>query len=263
MNKAAPREPRPPRRDSGEIKYHGTAACLALWKHRPHDIIRLYVQENRVGEFGELLKWAARARKAYHLVGPADLERLTESVHHQGICILAREKPQPSLDDLKQELTTRRGPSLLVYLDAVENPHNLGAIVRTCAHFGVHYLLGKAGQLPRLSPSAIRIAEGGAETVNLVSVRNPEQALSQLQSLGFGLIGTAVGGRSRSLYRFGFPERSLLIMGAEVEGMSEQMRGKAEQIISIPGSGLVDSLNVSVAFGVLAGEYYRQHQSGG
>lgn len=251
--------PATPRRRSGEIKYHGEAACRALWKHRPHDIIRLYVQESRVGDFGELLKWAARARKAYHLVGPTDLEKLTETVHHQGICILAREAPRRGFDDLRPELERRRGPILLGYLDGVENPHNIGALLRTCAHFGIHHLLGQRGQLPRLSPSAIRIAEGGAEVVEMVDTATPAQTLAALKRQDFRVVATRVGGTARSLYRFAFPERSVLILGSEVAGISAPLAALADDTIHVPGTGLVESLNVSVAFGVIAGEYYRQH----
>src|SRR3569623_1613094 len=75
-----------------ELKYYGTASCLALWQRRPHDVIRIYLEQERVPQFAAVLKWAAAQRKAYHIVSAADLERLTESIHHQGVCVLAREQ---------------------------------------------------------------------------------------------------------------------------------------------------------------------------
>lgn len=251
----APVSEETPRR---ELKYYGIAACQALWERRPHDIIRVYLEEPLIPKFTPLLRWAAAKRKAYHIVPAEDLERLTESIHHQGVCILARERSPLEFNDLLGLLREDQGRQLLVYLDGVENPHNLGAIVRTCAHFGVRFILGAEGRLPRLSGAACRVAEGGAEQVALVQLRHPARQLRQLQEQGFQLLGTTVG-HGASLYQHSFAPRSLLILGAEGEGVSRALSDMAAQVIKIPGSGQVESLNVSVACGVCLGEYYRQH----
>ncbi len=242
--------------DRRELKYYGVAACQALWRKRPEDVIRIYVTEENLKTFSPLLKWAAVQRKAYHVVNDDDLQRLTESTHHQGICLLALEPPMVGFNQLKKYLATGRQPQMLVYLDGVENPHNFGAIVRTCAHFGFQFILGEQGKMPRLSPSACRVAEGGAESVAPVYISNRDRALEDLRQLGFKLITTAA--RGESLYRYRFPERVLLVMGAEVTGVSQAMIKRADTVLAIPGSGHVESLNVSVAFAVLAGEYARQ-----
>ena len=240
-----------------ELKYYGVAACLALWQRRPHDIIRVYLEEALIPQFSEVLRWAAAKRKAYHIVGPDDLERLTESIHHQGVCILARERSMLEYSDLQGLLKEQSGPQLLVYLDGVENPHNLGAIVRSCAHFGVRFILGADGRLPKLSPAACRVAEGGAEQVGLVRLRHPLKQLRDLQQHGYQLVATA-GGRGTSLYQHHFAPHSLLVMGAETQGVSSSLFDTATGIIRIPGTGQVESLNVSVAFALCAGEFYRQ-----
>jgi len=251
--------PEPARR---ELKYYGIAACLALWEQRPHDIIRIYLEEALIPKFTPLLRWASGKRKAYHLVESEDLERLTDSIHHQGICILARERSPLEFSDLLGLLREDQGRQLLVYLDGVENPYNLGAIVRSCAHFGVRFILGAEGRLPRLSGAACRVAEGGAEQIGMVLLRHPTRQLRQLQELGFQLLATA-GGRGESLYRHDFAPRSLLVMGAEQHGISASVFDLAQQAIKIPGSGQVESLNVSVAFALCAGEYYRQQLAKG
>lgn len=260
----AVREPKPsntpaesPRR---ELKYYGIAACQALWERRPHDIVRVYLEEPLIPKFTELLRWVAAKRKAYHIVASDDLERLTESIHHQGICILARERSPLEFSDLQGLLHEDQGKQLLVYLDGVENPHNFGAIVRSCAHFGVRFILGAEGRLPKLSGAACRVAEGGAEQVALVLLRQPARQLHQLQEMGFQTVATA-GGRGGSLYQHSFAPRTLLIMGAEQVGVSGALFDVARQVLKIPGSGGVESLNVSVAFGVCAGEYYRQQNT--
>ena len=241
-----------------ELKYYGIAACRALWEQRPHDIIRVYLEEPLIPKFTPLLRWAATKRKAYHVVAADDLERLTDSIHHQGICILARERSALEFEDLLGLIREDQGRQLLVYLDGVENPHNLGAIVRSCAHFGVRFILGAEGRLPKLAGAACRVAEGGAEQVATVLLRHPVRQLQQLQELGFQSVATA-GGRGSSLYQHDFLSRTLLILGAEGTGISGTIFEQAQRVLRIPGSGAVESLNVSVAFAVCAGEYYRQH----
>ncbi|MDH5301760.1 MAG: rRNA methyltransferase [Gammaproteobacteria bacterium] len=243
-----------------EIKYYGLAACLALWRARPQDVIRIYLSEDNLKPLGDLLKWAAAQRRAYHIVGDDELECLTDSIHHQGVCLLANEPAAMGYKQFKETLEKQRGPMLLAYLDGVENPHNLGAIVRTCAHLGVDYLLGESGRLPRLSASACRVAEGGAEQVKLIHLLHRDKALADLKKLGFKLLVTAADGKS--IYSQPYPQRTVLVMGAEQTGVSADMRNFADGKISVPGTGRVESLNVSVAFAILAAEFQRQ-QSGG
>ena len=240
-----------------ELKYYGSAACLALWQRRQHDVIRIYVDEERVAQFAAMLKWAAAQRRAYHVVGDADLERLTDSIHHQGICVLAREQITLSFQEWLPLLRQEGEPQLLLYLDGVENPHNLGALLRTCAHFGIRYVLGAAEHLPKLSPSACRVAEGGAEEVMLVRLPQAARQLRQLQDYGYQLLGTHVH-QGKSIYAHSFGARSIVVLGGEVGGMGAALTKSADEILTVPGSGRVESLNVSVAFGVIAGEYARQ-----
>lgn len=258
QKKAPPRPIESSRKPAArEIKYYGTAACRALWQQRPDDVIRIYIDQALIKQFADLLKWAAAHRKAYHIVTGEELEKITESVHHQGICLLARDKPQIHFPLLLKNLKAEQQPQLLVYLDGVENPHNLGAIVRSCAHFGIRYILGETGKLPRLSPSACRVAEGGAEFVELVALDKPLEHLKQLQRLGFTLLATAMQ-RGHDLYHYDFPDNTVLIFGAEEHGVSQAMFKAADATLHIPGSGHVESLNVSVAFALIAGEHYRQ-----
>jgi TrmH RNA methyltransferase len=241
-----------------ELKYYGVAACLALWQKRPDDIVRIYVTQERLKSYSALLKWAAATHRAYHIVSDADLERLTESIHHQGICLLALEPESLNFIQLKQRLSQGSDALLIGYLDGVENPHNLGAIVRTCAHFGIEYLLGETGQMPRLSPSACRVAEGGAEHVQLIAVNDRIRAINELKKLGFAVLTTAADGSP--VYNQPLPKRTLLVMGAEQTGVSQPLYKLADVNIKIPGSGQVESLNVSVAFAIIAAEFIRQQR---
>lgn len=241
-----------------ELKYYGSAACLALWRQRPHDLVRIYLEERCIPQFAPMLQWAAAKRRAYHLVSGEDLERLTQSIHHQGICVLAREQVGLRFEEWLPRLHREEAPSLLVYLDGVENPHNLGAILRTCAHFGVRYVLGMEGRLPNFSPAACRVAEGGAEQVLPVLLRRAVRQLRELQQQGYELIATTAG-QGGDLYRHALRRSTIIMMGNEGEGIHPHLLEAADHRLRIPGSGRVESLNVSVAFGIIAGEYHRQH----
>jgi TrmH RNA methyltransferase len=260
--KRKPQTPKqPPAGERKELKYYGTAACLALWRRRPQDVIRIYLEERSIPEFSAMLKWAAAKRRAYHVVAAEDLERLTQSVHHQGVCLLAKEHSALSFEEWLPLIRDETAPQLLVYSDGVENPHNLGAILRSCAHFGIRFVLGMENRLPKLSPSACRVAEGGAEEVMLVHLRQPSRQLSQLRDQGFELLATAAD-KGASLFEHPLRAKTLVILGSEGEGIAPALLQSADKIIHIPGSGEVESLNVSVAFGVIAGEYYRRRSQG-
>ncbi|MBI5272770.1 MAG: tRNA/rRNA methyltransferase [Chlamydiia bacterium] len=223
---------------------------------RPHDIIRVYLDEERVGLFSPLLKWCASQKKAYHIIPHAEIEKVSGSVHHEGVCLLAKDLPPLSSQTFLASLA--RGSACLIFLDGVENPHNLGSIVRTAAHFGVPYILGE--NLPSLPPSACRIAKGGAERVRLVSLSNPIETLRKLQSQGFSLLATS-SHQGSSLYSTHFSAKTILALGSESKGVSPSIAKFALGSICIPGTGAMESLNVAVASALCIGAYFQQHPS--
>ncbi len=246
----------PPPRKEAESKYYGLHACLTLWKVRPKDVIRVYLAEEQVKALRPLLKWCAAQKKAYHIVSEEELCKVTDSVHHEGLCVLAKDKKPVEIKEFLRNITQET--ISLLYLDGVQNPHNLGSIVRTAAHFGLRYILGERGKLPHLTPSACRVAKGGAEFVDIVHLDKPITTLKELQKKGFSFIGTS-SHNGESLYKFRFPKRSTLVMGAESTGISKQLLTFTKQNICIPGTGNVESLNVSVATALCLGEFFREH----
>lgn len=240
-----------------EQKYHGRHACHALFAHRPDDIIRVYVDQPRVKEFSTLLKWCAEQRRAYHIVEDENLERLAETVHHQGIVVLARKQKELNDDRLLEAVRAGRVKGALLYLDGVQNPHNLGSIMRTSAHFGVGAVLGRRDQMPGVTASAARVAEGGTETVPLARLTDPARVLAELKGLGYRLFATA-SGDGGNIYQAGLIPKSVIILGNEVHGVSPEMAALADESLQIPGTGAVESLNVGVACAVLISEVARR-----
>lgn len=240
-----------------ELKYYGFHACLKLWKSRPDDIVRVYIEQKRVKEAAPLLKWCATKNKPYHIISSEELSKVSDSVHHEGLCILALELPNFSFSDMLKALRSNQGPVCLLYLDGVQNPHNIGSIMRVCAHFGVPYIMGDRTLLPKVSPSAYRVAQGGAECVRLVPLDNLKQSFQALEQIRFTAVASSSHG-GQSLYQYPFAPRTIILMGSESEGVNPQLLASVKETLLIPGSGLVESLNVSVATGLLLGEYYRQ-----
>lgn len=237
-----------------EQKYYGIHACLAIFEKRPSDIIKVYIHDSNLKSFASLLKWCAKHKKAYHMVENQDLEKLTHSTHHEGICVVAKELLPISFDTFLTSIKPSK--TCFLYLDGVQNPHNIGAILRTCAHFGIRFILGNT--LPPLSPSSCRIAKGGAEIVKLVHISEVKKSIQTLKKLGFNFIGTSSHAQ-KSLYEQPLPEKCIFVFGAENTGMSPELIKAMSLNILIPGTGAVESLNVSIATGLCMGEYVRQH----
>ena len=256
--KAGPRE-QDRHQGKAEEKYHGLRACESIYAHRPQDIIRVYLADERRRHLSKLLDFCARERKGFQVVAHDNLQRITGSIHHEGIAILAREVRRWDSADLMRSLLAGQHTGPLLYLDGVHNPHNLGSIVRVASHFGVTALLGAQDDLPPLSPAAVRVAEGGAEHVSVYGIANPTADLKRLKELGYRIVATS-GNRGDVVYAAPLAGKIVVVLGSEGVGISRDIEALADQLIRIPGTGVVRSLNVSVACGILLSEVWRRGQ---
>ena len=239
-----------------ELRYVGRNACLALFRVRPKDIVRVYVHGDLTDDFADLLNYCVDTDRPYKLVGDDDLARLTDSTHHQGVCVVAKARMPLTERDFFHELGGAR--TLVLYLDGVGNPHNLGAIMRSAAHFGLKYVAGPVESLPRLSPALCRVAEGAAESVLLVPVEEPETFLDRLKHKGFQVYAFENREKAIPLYDLRLSERAVFVLGAEVDGVSNLLQANSDVKVKIPGTGEMESLNVSVAAAVAMAEFHRQ-----
>jgi TrmH RNA methyltransferase len=249
------RPPKSPAASPAEGKIHGVAAAEAVFRRRPDDIVRAYFTEAAAKRFGPLMRHLAGARRAYHIVEEAELERVAEASHHGGVCLVVRRRRALSLPELLVSLEVTDNVCLVV-LEDVGNPHNLGAVMRTAAHFGARALLVSDAAVLQ-SGAAARVAEGAAEAVEIVEYGALSEALARLRKAGFGALATS-SHHGRSVFDTALPGRCVLLLGAEQEGLSKKAFQAADLVVGIPGSGAVESLNVGVAAGVLLGEWWRQ-----
>lgn len=185
------------------------------------------------------------------------VDKIAPTVQHQGCA--ARCKPLEILDEtgLMSLLANLTEPAFLLILDGVQDPHNLGACLRTAEAAGVHAVVAPRDRATGLTATAIKISSGSAERVPFVQVTNLARFLKDLQQSGVWLVGTS-GDCSTSLYEADFSGATAVILGAEGAGIRRLTREHCDQVVFIPMQGQAESLNVSVAAGVCLFEAYRQ-----
>jgi len=237
----------------GELRLYGLNAVQAVFARRPQAIRKLYLSRERIPQLQSLLKWCVANRIGYRVVDDIDeLRKLAASTHHEGVVAdVLREAPRP-LADWLQALPA--GPCCALWLDGVGNPHNLGAILRSSAHFGVSALLLPQSSTLALSGAAARVAEGGSEAVPLVRLGGEDDAVARLRDAGFALAATVVRGGD-DLFGAALPSRLVYVLGAEGEGMGDGLARACDLRLSIPGSGAVESLNVAAATAVFLAQW--------
>jgi TrmH RNA methyltransferase len=200
-------------------------------------------------------------RLGYRVVEDGDLDRLTSSRHHEGVCFEMLRSPPLDLAQLLALQSASPASSLLLWLDGVGNPHNLGALLRSAAHFGAGGVIVPEQSQLDVSGAAARVAEGAAEIVPLARAPAIPRARDMLLAAGYALAAT-VPRRGTSLYAARLPARIVLVFGAEGEGMSDALIEAADLKLTIPGRGTIESLNVAASVAVVLGEYWRQHVEG-
>jgi TrmH RNA methyltransferase len=248
----------PRTRREEELRLYGINACLAAFAKRPQDLRKVWLTEENIPAFKPALAWCVKHRLGYRVVEADEIEKLTASGHHEGVCFAMRRTEAPSLAEALGTIAPDEA-ALLLWLHGVGNPRNLGAILRSAAHFGVRAAL--LSDASGLSPAAYRVSEGGAEAVPCISVGDIGVTLKQLRGAKFRLAATTVRG-GESLYAKPLPSRLVLLLGAERTGLPQNLLDAADLRLRIPGTDAVESLNVSVASALLIGEWARVHRTG-
>jgi TrmH RNA methyltransferase len=224
----------------------GLNAVAALFARRPDDVRRLFYTQAMRGRVGEFCALLAATKRPYRLLEPEAMEKAAGTPHHGGIAAVARRKPFAIL----QFDTPPRVP-LLLALDGVGNPHNLGAIARSAAFFGVRALLlhEAAGQaMP--SDAAYRTAEGGLEFLDLYRTRDLPGAIRACAPF-YRSVAASLSPHSALLGALPRDRPVLLVLGNEETGVSPAVVAACRREVRIPGSGQVQSLNVAQAAAVL------------
>ncbi|MBC7574076.1 MAG: 23S rRNA (guanosine(2251)-2'-O)-methyltransferase RlmB [Herminiimonas sp.] len=234
----------------------GFHAVTARLRHEAASVEEIYVDASREDRrMQELL----RAAKAVNVrVIQADDARLSSIVgtrRHQGVVAKAGELSLArNLDELLDAIV---GPPLILILDGITDPHNLGACLRVADGAGAHAVIAPKDRAVGLNATAAKVASGAAETVPYITVTNLARTLRDLKERDIQLTGTTEDAE-KGLYEADFRGGSALVMGSEGEGMRRLTRDTCDLLVSVPMFGSVESLNVSVASGVCLYEARRQ-----
>ncbi|MGK0392803.1 MAG: 23S rRNA (guanosine2251-2'-O)-methyltransferase [Alcanivorax borkumensis] len=234
--------------------YSGFHAVEALLRHRPEAVLELFVQDTRADRDDPRLAALMQAAKDFGIaIQRARREVLEKHAGPQNQGIVARARPRRPLDEsaLLQWLDGKPAKPLLLVLENVTDPHNLGACLRSADAAGVQAVIVPRRNAAGLTPVACRTAVGAAESLAYYEIGNLASLLDQLRDRGVWVVGTALEERSESLFTFQAPESLAVVMGAEGSGLKRLTRDKCDQLLEIPMAGEVQSLNVSVATGVM------------
>jgi 23S rRNA (guanosine2251-2'-O)-methyltransferase len=240
---------------AGHIVY-GFHAVVSRLRQHAASVQEIYLDATRGdARMQDLVKLAASHAVRVMTVDAQRLDGLTGHARHQGVAarVLARAVKR----DVHEVLDGIDGPALLLVLDGVQDPHNLGACLRVADAFGAHAVIAPKDRAVGITPAVSKVASGAAETVPYVAVTNLARALRELKALGVWIVGTDEQGAT-GLYAGTYTGALAWVFGAEGEGMRRLTREHCDELVRIPMAGIVESLNVSVAAGVCLSETCRQ-----
>lgn len=238
----------------------GLHAVRTLLQRRPERASRLVVQKGRDdGRIAEVLKLAKAANLPTESRDSRDLDKLAAAERHQGVCLYVKASGvlgEGALDDLLDKLD---GPPFLLVLDGVTDPHNLGACLRTADAAGVTAVIVPRDRAAGMSPVVRKVASGAADIVPLIQVTNLARTLKGLKDRNIWVVGTD-DQADKTMYQADLKGPLALVLGAEGPGLRRLTKDSCDHLVTIPMLGAVESLNVSVATGVVLYEAVRQRR---
>ena len=239
-------------------KLFGLHSVQAALDYSPKNIQQAWVDTGRQDKrltkaIDDLLDLGIQPEK----VDRKRLDCLSDSNNHQGIVIEVEMPGELSESDLKSAVENLTETALFLVLDNVQDPHNLGACLRTADGTGVHGVIITKDNATGITPTVCKVASGAAETVPVYQVTNLARTLRWLKDQGLWIMG-ADGETSQTLYSTDFTVPMAIVVGAEGKGLRRLTKEQCDVLVSIPMLGRVESLNLSVATGVLLFEAVRQ-----
>jgi 23S rRNA (guanosine2251-2'-O)-methyltransferase len=238
---------------------YGFHAVTIRLKTAPKSVVEVHLDVQR--RDARMRGFAERAREAGAKVVDSDdarLSKLAANDRHQGVVALVTALPaRHSLDDILDEAKT---PPLVLALDGVTDPHNLGACLRVADGAGAHAVIAPKDHAVGINPTVAKVASGAAETVPYLMVTNLARALGELKERDIKVIGTS-DDATQTLYDLDLSGGVALVLGAEGKGLRQLTRNTCDALVRIPMAGALESLNVSVAAGVCLFEVVRQRRA--
>lgn len=239
-------------------RIYGLHAARAALEYTPEKLVSAWVDLHRQdGSLGKIVQRLSELGVRVDFADKRQLEKLSGGNNHQGVVFEIELPEEFGEDQLKQAVESATPCPLYLVLDHVQDPHNLGACLRTADAAGVKGVIVTKDQSAGLSPAVYKVACGAAETVPLYRVTNLARTLRWMKGQGIWVIGAA-GEAPRSLYDTDLTLPLALVIGAEGKGLRRLTREQCDLLVSLPMLGQVESLNLSVAAGILLYESLRQ-----
>lgn len=237
---------------------YGQHAVTVLLDSAADRIVEIWLQRDRDSKLSKRLSQRfVGGSVPLHVLPRARLDAQFEGARHQGVVVRVRPGPRTDFKSLLRNL----GPqTLLVLLDGVEDPHNLGAVLRSADGAGADAVIRPRSRGAGLTPVVRKVASGAAESVPLVEVANLARAMQELADAGVRLVGTDLSAE-QSLYEADLDGPLGLVFGGEGQGLRRLTREHCAQLVALPMHGRVQSLNISVAAGICLFEVLRRRQS--
>jgi 23S rRNA (guanosine2251-2'-O)-methyltransferase len=238
-------------------KVYGLHAVRALLERRPDAVVAAKVLADASDALEDLVRELARRRVPVERVRRTELDRASDGASHQGVLVEVRGAREASIGDLEDLVVARGRAVRLLVLDGVEDPRNLGACLRTADAAGVDAVIVPKTHSAPLSAAGMKAATGAAETVPLVRAPNLARTLNWLKEAGVWVVG-ADSEAGRALYDAKLAPPIAIVLGGEGRGLRRLTRDTCDELVSFPMAGTVESLNVSVATGIVLFELLRQ-----
>ena len=236
----------------------GIHAVAGVLRDRPRQIRELTIQKGKASpKIQEIIDLARKHQLKIRFELRLRVPGGSGKVNHQGVMARMQRVATVSLDDLLAGLDDQLKPPIFLALDSIQDPHNLGAIIRSAAAVGVTAILLPKDRSAPLSGTVAKVAVGAMAHVAICTVTNLVNALKELQDHGFWVFGAA-GEADQTLYEADFAGKVCLVVGGEGKGLRPLVRSQCDHLLSIPMQHGLDSLNASVATGVILFEMMRQ-----
>jgi 23S rRNA (guanosine2251-2'-O)-methyltransferase len=240
-----------------EIVYGRNAVWELLQSGKPINKV-LFQSEGTGGRFQDMVSHARERRIPFQFVDKTALDRVTEKAKHQGVLAYVSPREYAEVDDILALAREKGEDPFILVLDEVEDPHNLGALIRTADASGVHGVIIPKRRSVSLTSTVAKTSAGAVEHVLVARVGNLVQTLEELKKAGCWVSGAEAGGAD--VYSSDLTGSRVVVIGSEGKGLSRLVKETCDEIVSLPMKGKVNSLNASVAGSILLYEVLRQRR---
>ena len=223
-------------------------------------IDRIYVLEDGDRRLSEIVSLAKKDKLVVINCNRKKLDMLSKTGNHQGVVAMCAATEYVPVEDILGEAATLEEDPFIVIADGVTDPHNLGAVIRTACAAGAHGLIIPKRRSCGITETVEKVASGATEKLKISKVSNLNDTVKFLKSQGVWVVGTDVSGE-KDIYQQDLTGPIALIVGSEGEGMSELLKKNCDFLVKIPMSGKIQSLNASVATGIVLYEIVRQRRN--